>query len=60
MKEIENENGVDRSKNKIEGLAKDSSLEHLPQTSSLRQEQDHVLSAFGKSQFRLLLLQSST
>lgn len=60
MKEIEEEKRVDRSKNKTEGLAKDSSLEHLPQTSSLGQEQDHVLSAFGMSQFRLLLPQSST
>lgn len=32
MKEIEKQNRVDRSKNKIEGLAKDSFLEHLPQT----------------------------
>lgn len=59
MKEIEKESRVDKSKNKIEGLAKDSSLENLSQTSSLGQEQDHMLSAFGRSGFRLLVLQSS-
>lgn len=42
MKEIEKQNRVDRSKNKIEGLAKDSFLEHLPQTFWLGQELDHV------------------
>lgn len=60
MKEIEKENRVDRLKNKIEALAKDSSLERLPQTSSLGQELDHMLSGFGRRQFRLLLLQSSS
>jgi len=55
MKETEKENRVDRSKNKTAGLAKDNSLEHLPQAHSLRQELDHVLSAFGRSWFRLLL-----
>lgn len=60
MKETEKQNRVDGSKNKIERLAKDSSLENLPQTSSPGHDLDRVLPVFKSSHFGFLLLQSNT
>lgn len=60
MKETEKQNRVDGSKNKTERQGKDSSLEHLPQTSSLGHELDCVLPVFKSGRFGFLLLQSST